>query len=203
MKRILKALTGILAVCSFTLLTVFTAGAAEKSQETEVRFTVSQDGRYELSVEAAGNGEIRDGEKSIRNGAVEYQLSVGETKTFRIVPDEGYRIGSVIYEQPEISRIQDFTEQALAGEIEIVMESTGGILRIEFVVDPSGSGGTQGGSGGTSQDSGSGGSAGADAAQTGDTAGAAGYAAAVIGAGAVVIYLYRKKKRSDIQKAEH
>ena len=144
MKRILKAFTGILAVCSFTVLTVFTAGAAERSQETKVSFTVSQEGKYELSVEASGNGEIRDGTKTIRNGAVEYQLSVGETKTFRIMPDEGYKIGSVIYEQPEISRIQDFTEQALTGEIEISMESTSGILRIEFVVDPSAGGDSQG-----------------------------------------------------------
>ena len=81
MKRILKAFTGILAVCSFTVLTVFTAGAAERSQETKVSFTVSQEGKYELSVEASGNGEIRDGAKTIRNGAVEYQLSVGDRKS--------------------------------------------------------------------------------------------------------------------------
>lgn len=191
MKRILKAFTGILAVCSFTVLTVFTAGAAERSQETKVSFTVSQEGKYELSVEASGNGEIRDGTKTIRNGAVEYQLSVGETKTFRIMPDEGYKIGSVIYEQPEISRIQDFTEQALTGEIEISMESTSGILRIEFVVDPSAGGDSQGD-----------GESGQDAAKTGDSTRVAGYAAAVIGAGAVLAYLYRRKKKADSVKAE-
>ena len=72
MKRILKAITGILAVCSFTVLTVLTAGAAETGEaETKVSFTVSQDGKYSLSVEASGNGEIRDGEKNIRKGIVE------------------------------------------------------------------------------------------------------------------------------------
>lgn len=195
MKRILKAFTGILAVCSFTVLTVFTAGAAERSQETKVSFTVSQEGKYELSVEASGNGEIRDGDKAIRNGIVEYQLSVGETKTFRIIPDEGYKIGSVIYEQPEVSRVMDLTEQALSGEIEIAMESTGGILRIEFVVDPS--------AGGDSQEDGTEGSgSGQDTAKTGDSTHVAGYAAAVAGAGAVLAYLYRRRKKADSVKAE-
>lgn len=190
MKRILKAFTGILAVCSFTVLTVFTAGAAERSQETKVYFTVSQEGKYELSVEASGNGEIRDGDKAIRNGIVEYQLSVGETKTFRIIPDEGYKIGRVIYEQPEVSRVLDLTEQALSGEIEIAMESTSGILRIEFVADSSAGGGSQG--------AGTGGSGcGQDAAKTGDMVHVAGYAAVLLMAGSVLIYLYSRKKRED------
>lgn len=199
MKRILKALTGILAVCSFTVLTVFTAGAAETRQatagqaETKVSFTVSQKGKYELSVEASGNGEIRDGSKSIRNGAVEYQLSVGETKTFRIIPDEGYKIGRVIYEQPEVSKVLDLTEQALSGEIEIAMESTSGILRIQFVADPS--------IGGDTQDSGSEGGIGTDTVKTGDSFYMAGYVAALIGAGVVVVYLYRKKKSADSREA--
>lgn len=185
MKRILKAITGILAVCSFTVLTVLTAGAAETGEaETKVSFTVSQDGKYSLSVEASGNGVIRDGEKDIRDGIVEYQLSVGETKVFRIVPDEGYRIGSVIYEQPELSRTEDLTQQALSGEIQIAMESTGAVLRVEFVPDTS--------SGGDGQES-----SGADAARTGDTSRMLGYMAALAGAGLVLAYLSKKNKKEQ------
>lgn len=192
MKRILKAITGILAVCSFTVLTVLTAGAAETGEaETKVSFTVSQDGKYSLSVEASGNGEIRDGEKNIRNGIVEYQLSVGETKIFRIVPDEGYRIGSVIYEQPELSRTEDLTQQALSGEIQISMESTGAVLRVEFVPDTS-SGGGEGSQGQTGA-----GGFGADAARTGDTSRTLGYMAALAGAGLVLAYLSKKNKKEQ------
>lgn len=191
MKKILKVFTGIIAVCSFSILTVLTVGAETGQAETQVSFTVSQEGKYELSVEASGNGVIQDGEKAIRNGAVEYQLSVGETKVFRIVPDNGYKIGRVIYEQPEISRVLDLTEQALSGEIEIAMESTKGVLRVEFVLDPSAGGDTQGeNSQGQTGGSGTG-------VKTGDTARIGGYVTVLAAAGTVLVYLLKKKKKEQ------
>lgn len=129
MKKVLTLCACLLTVWSVSFLPV---RAAESQDNAQVRYEISKDGKYDLTVQVSGGGELRDGEKTIRSGEVTYRLSVGESKMFLVVPDAGYEVGNAVCEQPDTKQSEDITKEASSGKVTVVMNSTKNILRVDF-----------------------------------------------------------------------
>lgn len=79
------------------------------AKDTFVQYSPEQDIYYQTKVIVIGNGSVMDGTQTIREGVTVFELLYGTTKEFKILPDQGYELKSVILDginrRPENSRI--------------------------------------------------------------------------------------------------
>lgn len=75
------------------------------AKDTFVQYSPKQDAYYQTKVIVIGKGSVIDGAQTIREGVTIFELLYGTTKEFKLIPDQGYELKSVIVDG--ISRIPE------------------------------------------------------------------------------------------------
>lgn len=110
MKKISKALsilTVVTMLVSVVTLCTISTNAAQQGNTT-LGFTPPGEPAitYQLSVSIVGNGSIFDGTQEII-GSIKYELSANQSKTFRVQPQQGYMLASVVFDNTNITNKVD------------------------------------------------------------------------------------------------
>lgn len=122
----------VLMICFLIVSAELTAVtyAADGSVSIPVQYNVSKDSRYKNSVEVIGPGTVYDGTSKITQGTVVYELSVEQSKTFKLVPNKGSNLKSVTWNDEDIrNKLVEVNGGYMIGISGISMDSN---LRIEF-----------------------------------------------------------------------
>lgn len=82
-----------------SMITCFAA-----SGSTTVSYTSEAESAYELIVQVNGFGSVSDGERTIRNNGVIYQMAVNESKWFQITPDKKNKVKSILLDGEDITQ---------------------------------------------------------------------------------------------------
>lgn len=111
--------------------------ASDKEYTTSVQYISDEKVRQTFLLEVQGYGSIYDGKQTIKNGSIEYQLSIGEEKTFKIIPDEGYEVSHIYYrvttKQRDIQTVtRDLVSEMVDNSITIQIVEGKIELKIEF-----------------------------------------------------------------------
>lgn len=121
----------------FSLLLVMFMGipayANENKSVVPVIYNISEDSRYNLNIKVSGDGTVYDGDQSIKNGNVIYQLKVSEEKSFKIIPDKESKLKSIswknkntdlseYYELEDIRNGKSLTLKGVATDSELIIE---------------------------------------------------------------------------------
>lgn len=99
MKRVIGVVLLILMMLSGEVY-----GKEESRTDVVISFNLQQEYRYPYQVRVSEGGSLYDGSQRITNGIMEYQLSVGENKEFRLQPDKGYEVKEIKINDKEMER---------------------------------------------------------------------------------------------------
>lgn len=214
--KILSILTVVTLLISVITICAIGANAAQQGSAT-LGFTPPGEPstKHNLYVSVEKNGSIFDGDQEL-SGAIIYELQVNQSKTFRVQPQAGYQLASVIFDNEDITNMVDAN-----GMITIQGKQKDTLLVFKFKEEPSsgqppsGGGGTSGGTDVTPQNDSSnsndggitqgqssastGGHAQGDSVKTGDTTSVTIAIAAMVMflCGTVIIVFVRIGKRTN------
>lgn len=114
-----KTLLTIIVSMLFLIGISIPAYAKVTSYDVPVSYTIKEDSIYSLQIESVGDGSVYDGKNEIRNESISSQIKIGEKKVFKISPDNGYKISSVMFNGKEISnqlkKIKDGYKVTISG----------------------------------------------------------------------------------------
>ncbi|WP_338631909.1 LPXTG cell wall anchor domain-containing protein [Clostridium baratii] len=89
----------LITMISFSTIT----HAIERTANIPVQYNVSSNTKYKNSVIVKGPGSIYDGTAKISNGNIVYELNVGQTKYFKIIPNNNSKIKHIILNEENIT----------------------------------------------------------------------------------------------------
>lgn len=116
--------------------------AVEGGQDVPVSYEASGNNlaRFQLQVIIVGNGSVFDGSQELRKQINVYELKYKEVKVFRLAPDKGHHIKSVVFQGVDITdqlnTIQEIEIQGLDGNSELIItyeKDEGNLMDVDSV----------------------------------------------------------------------
>lgn len=134
MKRLRKIML-LITVMILGLLVSDRVRASEKSATVQVSYSPEQIyAKIKLEVGVSEHGMLLDENQIIRNGIIVYDLHDEDTKSFQVVPDEGYEITKMIFNDGYQS--MDLQNKLREDQFSITMSDKDASLYIEFGKKP-------------------------------------------------------------------
>lgn len=106
MKDMMKKFAVLLCACVISVsASTGTCLAKEDSQDVPVTYSPSEDAlaRFNMQVIIIGGGSVFDGTQELTQSTNVYELKYKDQKIFKVAPQEGYYLKSIIYDGNDIT----------------------------------------------------------------------------------------------------